>query len=160
MPYRVIELTQGRVAQVDEADYEWLNGFAWHAARSGYGDIYYAYRRVNGKRIKMEHMIVAPPDGMIIDHIDRNTLNNQRSNLRITTQSVNIHNRTKQPGSSLYRGISRRPDGSWLSQAWKDGQHYYIGIFDGEREAALAYDRVAKQLWGDYAVLNFSEGER
>jgi hypothetical protein len=95
---------------------------------------------------------------MVVDHIDGNGLNNQRSNLRICTQAENMRNR---------RGFGRS---EFLGVFFKQGSHSYpwvatcgstyIGAYATEIEAAAAYDLCAKQRYGSFANLNFSELER
>ncbi len=150
---RRIALTKGKFATVDAADYEWLNEFHWHAtcARGRY----YAATVIDGKSISMHRMIMNPPPGMVTDHIDGDGLNNPRFNLRNCTPEQNRHNtRPRRKKSSQFIGVYRRRD-KWIFKIAHQGEYFYGGPFDTEIEAAKARDRKAKELFGEYAWLNF-----
>ena len=99
------------------------------------------------------------PDGMVVDHIDGNSLNNRRSNLRICTPRQNTANRAKtRNGTSRFKGVHFcTRDRKWRAQIGVDGARRFIGDFDDEVEAARAYDRKAAELFGEFAYLNFPE---
>lgn len=94
-----ISLTQGKVAIVDDEDFEYLNRWKWHARKNG--QTWYALRskswRIQGKRygitIPMHRVIMGAPEGRVIDHLNRDGLDNRRSNLRVTTFEENARNR-------------------------------------------------------------------
>ena len=153
-----IPLTQGQYAMVDAQDYERVSRCKWCLSRSG--DRLYAQRRSRGKTIRMHQVIMNPPQGMVVDHINGNGLDNRRCNLRICTRLQNAwnHTRRKQQGaSSPYIGVypCRRPPGKWYVKLQCDGATTYLGPFDSAIEAALARDRKAIELFGAYANLNF-----
>ncbi len=99
-----IPLTQGLVAIVDDADYEYLSQFKWCARKAG--NTYYAVRQENKRFICMHIQIIGRRPGLEIDHIDGNGLNNRRSNLRFVTLRQNQQNR-------LYRRYSKYHGVSW-----------------------------------------------
>ena len=144
-----ILLTQGKVTLVDDEDYERLNQFKWHAAKMQSVNFYtfYVHRWNwnNGKppiNVFMHREIMNPPKNLEIDHIDGNTLNNQKSNLRIVTTRQNAQNR-HMIKSSQYPGISwykRRHN--WMVRITYNGKRRYLGTFKNELEAATVY-RVA-----------------
>lgn len=148
-----LPLTKGFFATVDDADYEYLSQWKWSYS-SGY-----AIRKqfVDGKprRIYMHRFIANPPAGFEVDHIDRNKLNNCRSNLRICTRSENARNVSR--NKKQFRGVSQRTKNSWQAQIMCLGKMFNIGNFRTGKEAAHAYDAKAKELHGDFAVLNFPE---
>ena len=99
METREIQLTKGFVVIVDAADYDWLNQWNWFAKVGGRGGNPYAARSVHDpitkkvSTIRMHRFIVDAPEALVVDHIDRNTMNNCRDNLRVVTQKVNLENR-------------------------------------------------------------------
>ena len=118
----------------------------------------------NGKRTTRKiHRLVGqeflpPPendDQTLIDHIDRDKLNNCITNLRFVTRSQNCMNRPKQSNStSNYKGIYRRKDNKWRAVIHKDSIAIHLGCYDTEEKAAHAYNRRASEIFGEYAFLN------
>lgn len=152
-----IKLTQGKAALVDDADFQWLNQWKWYAQNTKSG--FYAIRRVGhaGGIICMHRLIL----GLIkpkqkADHKDRDTLNNQRSNLRIATHAENMSNRRVfKNSSSKYLGVHWfKRDKKWYATITKDNKKQTIGSFSEEDQAALAYNEAAKRLHGEFANLN------
>jgi len=153
-----IELTNGYKALVDDEDYDRINQFKWH-----YHDGYAARSKwVDGGPVKimMHREVLGLPfsyvDDRQIDHKDRDDLNNTKCNLRICTQSRNLANNNghrKNPLSSQYKGVRKRYQ-RWCAQISVNGVTKNIGTFDTEIEAADAYNKKAKDLWGEFAVLN------
>lgn len=103
--------------------------------------------------------------GIMYDHKDLNPLNNQKSNLRITTNQLNQANRTKdlfyKPTTSIYKGVGwRKGVKKWRAYITFNGKHISLGYFSNEKGAAKAYDRKALQLFREFARLNFPEVEQ
>jgi hypothetical protein len=97
-----------------------------------------------------------------VDHIDHNTLNNQRSNLRLCTNQQNCLNRQKYPNtSSKFKGVSwYKRDQKWRVYCCNNGQGKYLGLYDTELEAAKVYDNFVKQLPdAEFRVLNFPDAQ-
>jgi hypothetical protein len=153
---RYIPLTRGLFAIVDAEDYEWLSKYKWHAGRPTRAGKIYARRSTHGGGVILMHrMIMNPPKGMVVDHINGNTLDNRRCNLWVCTQAENIQN------GGLHKGAKNRfkgvyPNGrKWYGRVKYKGETYYLGLFDDEVEAAKARDRKALELYGKHAWLNF-----
>lgn len=89
----------------------------------------------------------------LVDHIDGDGLNNQEVNLRKATTSQNLMNKRKQLGASIFKGVTRNRN-KWKSVIETKGQQSYLGVFDTEEEAALAYNKAARELFGQFAKLN------
>jgi len=164
--FRKIPLTQGKYATVDPERYEELTKYKWFAVRSERG--YYALRmtkakrgsRVRQKAVRMHRVILKPPEGKFIDHINHNGLDNRSANLRICTMQQNVWNKRKQRGnySSQYKGVNRsKNDKKWKARITCNGKQILIGYFDDEKAAARAYDAKAAELFGKYASLNLTE---
>lgn len=148
-----IPLTQGKVAIVDDCDYAELSKWKWYHACG------YASRHIlsNGeaKTVYMHRVIAGTPDGMDTDHINRDTLDNRRCNLRVCTTRQNMMNRRKRANtSSRYIGVSFfKQYGRWESRIRVDGKYKFLGYFDTEEEAALAFNRAAMER-GEITNLN------
>jgi hypothetical protein len=165
---REIPLTKGYVALVDDEDYESLSRFKWYAEEDDGGKRVYAFRNVRDavtrkrRTISMHRSILGTPPGMDTDHINKNSLDNRRGNLRVATRPQNASNtRTLKPAraspTSKYRGVSwtdRSPH--WVAQIKMNGEHRSIGRFRNERTAAYAYDDAAYATFGEFATLNFA----
>jgi hypothetical protein len=96
-----------------------------------------------------------------IDHINRDPADNSIVNLRLASISENNRNSSKQKDcTSQYKGVSwYAPSKKWCSKIMKDRVRKHIGYYDNEEEAARAYDKAAKEIFGEYANLNFPESE-
>ena len=153
-----INLTQGQVALVDDEDFEYLNQFKWCVTKSKNLRTFYAQREYHSNTIIMHRVIMGTPKGTFVDHIDHNGLNNQKSNLRNITPHQSAFNRQK-PNintTSKYKGVCY-DKGHFKATIKKDGKSRHIGSFKTEFEAALAYDIMAKELFGEFACLNFTQ---
>ena len=151
-----IELTHKLFAQVDDEDFEYLNQRKWYAAKIG--NTWYATRcqRSDGLHIKymMHRIIMNTPNNLIVDHIDHNGLNNQKSNLRNCTTAQNQMN--KLPRNKL-KGVYFvvRPNHIYIKAGIKiNGVQKHLGFFPNEKEATMAYNTAAKELFGEFANLN------
>jgi hypothetical protein len=104
----------------------------------------------------MHRILINCPKDKIVDHINRNTLDNRKENLRIVNKSQNAMNSKKQKNnSSGYRGIYHdKKDNSYDSFINKDGKRFYLGRYKNIIEAAKAYNEAAIKLHGKYAKLN------
>ena len=156
-----IMLNHGQVALVDDADFDWLDQYRWYAKKDG--KTYYAYRKEKNKRISMHRQIMNTPVGMQVDHQDWNGLNNQRANLRNCTANDNC--RWIRPRSNTgFLGVSRHQNLStngvtvhvYFTASLKcNGVVYNLGNHKDVNIAARAYDAKAKELFGEFANLNF-----
>ena len=156
MGMKEIPLTQGKVAIVDDQDYDWLNQWKWSATwcKSKGGKILWYAVRAEGPRRSVTHIymhraIAAKGSTLRVDHRDGDGLNNQRHNLRLATASQNGANKVKslKPCSSRFKGVFRdKSKGKWVV-------HLY---FEDEVEAARAYDAAARLRFGEFACTNFA----
>lgn len=158
---RKISLTQGKIAFVDDGDFEWLSRFKWHAERSKY--TWYASREAGKIKTRMHRLILGLiyGDGKDTDHIDSNGLNNQRSNLRICSHQENLCNQRlqKREKSSRFKGVCwDKERGKWYASIGINGKNNHIGRFDNEIGAANAYNQAALEHFGEFALLNKFKG--
>jgi hypothetical protein len=159
---KTIELTQGKKAIVDDADYYELLKFKWHVShkkRVRADDCWYAVRNVpKGNQTTRLFMHTQLMDGaLFVDHKDGNGLNNQRGNLRLATGSQNNANKQKLVGfTSQFKGAwFAKERNKWRAQIQCLGSTISLGYFEQEQVAALAYDKAAKSTFGNFAKLNF-----
>jgi hypothetical protein len=148
-----IPLTQGKVALVDDDDFELVSKYRWHI-NSGR----YAIGRVGGpKKIMMHRLIMNAPIECDVDHINGNGFDNRRANLRFCTHAQNMDNCRKQKNgtTSNYIGVCRQGK-KWRGQVMHRGVVYY-GFFDSETQAAVFRDVVAVSLKGEFSSLNFPD---
>jgi len=161
--FRRIKLTRGQYAIVDPEDFERLNQHKWHVTHYGYAAR--AVPHTSGKSRKQGavymHNVVCPaPDGMITDHINRNPYDNRKANLRPATRRQNVWNRkfVRRGGRTRYNGIRwDKNKQQWQVRLTIKGRRESFGYYADEVEAAKAYDRVARQHRGEFAVLNFPD---
>ncbi len=153
---RCIPLEDGHYAIVDEADYEMLTQWNWRYYNG------YAARQEQRKTIYMHRQILNPSKSMLVDHINRNKLDNRRANLRTCTRRQNIHNQAAKRGSiSKFKGVEYRRDRQkYFARIRYQGKRLWLGTFTSEIEAAQAYDRAAQKYFGPYAHLNFPQDHR
>lgn len=138
---------------VDDEDYDSISKMNWHVSKQR--NSLYAFTRLLGKKTSMHRIIMQPSIGMFIDHINHNGLDNRRCNLRVCTNSENIRNSRSTIGSrSKYLGVSIRKN-KIHSYITYNRKQIYLGVFEDEVSAAKAYDIKAKELFGEFANLNF-----
>lgn len=156
---REIPLDKGMVALVDDADYELVNQYKWYALKCD--RCWYAFHtlpRVDGKKktIRMHRLIMGFPTN-VVDHIDHDGLNNQRSNLRHATNAQNIKNSRKRSDSKQpYKGVEwDKVNRNWVAYICPNSKKTALGRHATAEAAAKAYDAAALLLYGEFAHLNF-----
>jgi hypothetical protein len=163
---REIALTQGKVALVDDEDFVRVASFKWHAKR-GMTGVWYAVRTIPSSTTKSGHteqllhrFLLDVPGGVGIDHENRNGLDNQRHNLRIASKAQNAANRLPQRNSlSGFKGVTwDTADAKWRARIHIRGKSVSLGRFPTPEAAARAYDRAAREEWGEFARTNESLG--
>ncbi len=148
-----IKLTQGKVAVVDDEDYEYLNQFGW------YFNVY-AVRMIsiNGeqKKIWMHRLINNTPDGLETDHINHNRLDNRRDNLRTVIKAQNQQNRLPNKNAgSIYKGVCfQEREKKWRARIQVNGEMINLGYSNSEKDMARAYNKAAIKHHGEFAQLN------
>jgi hypothetical protein len=156
-----IKLTQGKVAIVDDDMYDYLNQWKWCLRPTGNG-IFYAIRGFRNRKkskvksISMHRQIMNPDKGYVIDHIDGNTLNNQKINLRICTQSQNCSNqKISIKNTTGFKGVRfNKINNKYYSKITVNRKNIYLGGFIDPIDAARAYNAAALKYHGEFANLN------
>ncbi len=159
---RTIELTQGKVALVDDEDGLELQKYNWHVLIERKTVQFYAVRNIRigpGKQTLqlMHRAILSAPIGMEVDHINDDGLDNRRQNLRLCTKAENQRNRRITVDcASRFKGvtINLSRTSPWKARITRDGRRKYLGCFASEEKAALAYNEAATRIFGEFARLN------
>ena len=133
---------------VDDEDFEELNKYNWSISPAGY---------VN-RQVQLSREIIKAPKGVMVDHIDGNQLNNQKSNLRLCTQQQNNFNRKKRPNQYGYKGVSidkHNQKNKYRVQIGLKKKFIGLGSFSDSKTAGLVYDLWATYFHGEFANTNF-----
>lgn len=149
-----IKLTQGKYALIDDEDWLVVSSKKWHANFNR--KRFYAATTLKGKTIYMHQCILWCPNGMTVDHINGNGLDNRRSNLRIATNAQNARNQgLSKNNKSGYKGvILKKETGRWRARIRVDFKIIHLGYFSTSEEAAEAYNEAANKYHGIFAKLN------
>lgn len=171
-----IPLTQGQFTIIDSEDYIAVSKYRWFAAKQSYKHRleFYAKTKISGKAKSLHRFIVGEdniPEGYVVDHVNNDPLDNRKSNLRLVNKYQSMQNRRgwmkrdfSKGSNSTYKGVYRRNGAAsgtkcWRSVIKKNKVIHEVGSFYTEEEAALAYDKKAIELHGEYANLNFPQGD-
>lgn len=156
-----IKLTKNQFAIVDDEDFEELNKFKWHASkgkRDGFYALRKAYYHPGCETIAMQRQIMGlrRGDKKQVDHINHNTLDNRKENLRLCTNSQNRRNaRGNLNTSSKFKGVSFSADkNKYEVYIWINNKNMYLGCFKNEHIAAFVYNIFALLYYGEFAYIN------
>lgn len=161
---KYIPLTQGKFAIVDDKNYKWLLRYSWRVLKIKH--TCYALTSVWDFQLKIHHtirmhrLILNAQKGEITDHINHNGLDNRECNIRKCTHSQNNQNRKPYNLKSTSKYMSKYKGVYHISNKWMAGitlnkNHSYLGLHNTEIEAAKAYDKKAREIFGEFAFCNF-----
>jgi len=159
----MISLTRNQKTTVDASDFIWLSQWKWYAMWDSSQKQFKAARKEDSKTVLMHRQILGlgHGDNLTVDHRDGNTLNNRRRNLRKATNAQNNRNqRRRASNTSGFKGVTfYKKTGKWMAQIRGDGMRK-CSYHDTAELAARAYDETAKDLQGEFALLNFPSGRK
>jgi hypothetical protein len=139
---------------VDDSDYDLIKKYKWQTLKNKKTGAHYIRTRIGQKTILLHRMLLSPPAGYVVDHINGVTTDNRRSNLRVATHSQN--NMNSKVKSRKYKGIKWKPDErKWQTRITFKGKEVSLGQYPCPIVAAIRYDIEAKKLFGEYARINF-----
>lgn len=156
-----IILTQGKVALIDDWNYEWLNQFKWRAHKDQKNGRWYAQRDVRSsdgkwRTLYMHRAVMGDPADLQIDHWNGDGLCNLEENLRAATKSQNMYNvGLTSRNKSGFKGVSWcKAAGKWRAEIYMNGKRIYLGLFDTALEAARAYNAASVKYHREFGFIN------
>lgn len=161
---QIIPLSKGMVTIVDDEEFVFLNQWKWSASRSKTCPLYYAVRVQSRNSVQtsiLMHRVIMKADlWQLVDHRDRNSLDNRKSNLRITNKSGNgANSKVNSVNTSGFKGVSwDKKTSSWHAYITHNQRRFNLGYFDDKVEAALAYDLAAVMRFGEFSRTNKAMG--
>lgn len=166
----MIYVAKGKWAIVDEDDYQKYGKLLWCTSVNKTMKPYAATSTItaDGRKsmLLMHRLIMSAGKGIFVDHINLNTLDNRKINLRLCSYAGNNQNRAKFSGkSSKFKGVSlQAKSGRWRACICVNGKNIYLGEYSNEETAAKIYDDNCLKYHGEFGILNFpkkkAEGDR
>lgn len=158
-----LPLNKGLFTKIDAEDFVKLNVIKWSLTYSGGSRLKkrpYASGKIKNKAVGLHRFLLGVTDKNIqVDHINGDSLDNRKCNLRICSPSENRYNtRKRKRNKSGFKGVhQKKSDGRYRAQIKKDYHYFFLGDFISPEDAARAYDAKAKELFGEFAYLNFPD---
>lgn len=156
-----LPLSRGMVALIDACDLDLVRGRRWHASDGG--RIWYARAE---HALYLHRLLMDPADGLVVDHINGDGLDNRRENLRVIAHADNVRRTAKwryeREITSQYRGVYREVRYGkvrYCAELRHNGTKVFLGRFADEQEAARVRDAKARELFGEFVGLNFPDEE-
>lgn len=157
---KILPLSKGKVAIVDDNDFETVNQWKWSVVSGGSPGLFYAARhiKIDGqwKHIRLHRFILNAPKHLRVDHRDGDGLNNRRSNLRFATHQENLRN-MRIHTNRTYKGVKLFPRyrfKKWQARIGTGQRMISLGFYHTVKEAAQAYNQAALKFFGEFARLN------
>lgn len=146
----ILKLINNLQTIIDDDDFDKVAMYKWNLVKG------YLATRINGTFVSLHRLISNAPNNLQVDHINGNTLDNRKCNLRFCSNQQNSFNRPKnRVSTSNYKGVSWfKRDNKWRARIAYNGRQIHLGYFNNEKEAAIMYNLAAKQMFGEFARLN------
>lgn len=142
-----IYTNKGNSIVVDAQDFELLSQYTWHICNG------YARTVIEGRKVYMHRLITNASHFLVVDHINHNTLDNRRSNLRVCTQKENLYNKKAKHNNPYGKGVSIVPSGKFRARIHLNGKEKFLGYFNTPQEAEKAYLEAADIIHRDFAYI-------
>lgn len=165
MKHRYLPISKGMKTKIDKEDFERLSrdGFLkWNAQIVG-KKVYASKNVGRHRKVYLHRYLKDAPTGMVVDHIDGDSLNNTKANLRLCYHRDNIRNsKGKEGRQSEFKGVSQQSRGSrsWFAQISIGKEHVSLGSYSCPEDAAKAYDIAAMILFGDFCKPNYAASRK
>ncbi len=154
-----VPLSNGAIALVDDCDYELVMTKKWYLLK-GHNTLYaHTFNSTDHKEsVYLHRFILNPSLGIQVDHIDGNGLNCTRINMRLCSNTQNHQNERKRKCNNPHKGVTRdKYSRGWGVSITINGRIIFLGTFYNPYAAALAYDKAARQYFGEFAQPNFPD---
>jgi hypothetical protein len=155
--YTIMTLNHGQETKISNEDVNWISQSNWCARFQSKDNLYYVSGRnvFNNKTEPLARAIMNCPEDKVVDHINRDSLDNRRSNLKIRTQAENLRNRKRQKhATNKYLGVYPTKNGQHMVTRNFNNEYHYVGCFNNEKQAAWASDFDMMLL--DYPEINLN----
>lgn len=157
MDFIINSKTHGKfIVLIDEEDYEKIKIYTWGVQYSKRSNTFYVSRKEKNKTFLLHRLITNCPDGLVVDHINHNTLDNRKCNLRVCDNSENCRNmnKPKHGVTSIYKGVRKYRNNKYSACIKHNKKQIHIGYYYSEIEAAIAYNEAALKYHGEFSRLN------
>jgi hypothetical protein len=145
----IVRTTSGKEFIISACDLERVKRYTWCISKTGY-----PVANTNPKVVKLQRYLLSPPEGMVVDHINGNTLDNRRENLRVCSIADNSRNAAKKGKSTIAPGIQLKNNGRYRARITVNRKEIALGTFDTLDEAIAARHKAEREFFGDYSPID------